>query len=128
MPDRRIDRRTFIRGGVAAGGALLGGSAMAAVAKEVASSPAPARRPPEQPHRQPPPSTSEQALAPAVPHRPAGPGTRPGGPNILVIVVDQLRTPQWFTASPVLARMLPNISRLRREGVSFERHYTASND
>jgi arylsulfatase A-like enzyme len=127
MPERRIDRRTFLKGGVVAGGALLGGSAMAAVAKEVVEPAAPA--PPAHSYarrRSPPPvSTPEQELGPT-PSRVAP--AQPGQPNILVIVVDQLRTPQWFTASPALARMLPNLSRLRREGVSFERHYTASND
>ena len=131
MPERRIDRRTFLKGGVAAGGALLGGTAMAAVAKEVAGPTAP----PPAPHRrghpharvgQPTTSVPEQALGSPPPARRAP--VRSAQPNILVVVVDQLRTPQWFTASPALARMLPNISRLRREGVSFEHHYTASND
>jgi arylsulfatase A-like enzyme len=130
MSERRIDRRTLIKGGLAAGGTLLGGSAMAAVAKEVAErSAAPphhtyARRPPQ---TAPPTGTATEQAPSTQPTQP-GVGPRPAGPNILVIVVDQLRTPQWFTASPALARMLPNISRLRREGVSFERHYTASND
>ncbi len=57
--------------------------------------------------------------------RPAGSGRRP---NILVIVVDQLRFPQWFGATPTATGLPPNIDRLRREGVSFDRHYTASND
>ncbi len=128
MPEPRIDRRTFLKGGLVAGGTLLGGSAMAAVAKEVAQ---PAAPPTPHPHRyvrrQPPPTASvpEQGLGPT-PNRVAP--AQLEQPNILVIMVDQLRTPQWFTASPALARMLPNLSRLRREGVSFERHYTASND
>jgi arylsulfatase A-like enzyme len=131
MPERRIDRRTFLKGGVAAGGALLGGSAMAAVAKEViepAHPTAPASRPRGRARRPPPATTPEQALAPTPGGIGAHPRVRASGPNILVIVVDQLRSPQWFTASPAMARLLPNISRLRRDGVSFERHYTASND
>jgi arylsulfatase A-like enzyme len=126
MAERRFDRRTLLKGGLLAGGTLLGGgAAIAAIAKENEESPAPhpapgrARRPPAQPVG----GTAEQAAAP--PRRVV---RAKGGPNILVIVVDQLRTPQWFTASPAMARLLPNISRLRREGVSFERHYTASND
>ncbi|MGH2852908.1 MAG: sulfatase-like hydrolase/transferase [Solirubrobacteraceae bacterium] len=128
MAERGIDRRTLLKGGLLAGGALLGGgAAIAAITKEIAEPPtlAPrthghARRP------QPPPGAATAHATPP----PAGVGAhRPTGrPNILVIVVDQLRAPQWFTASPALERMLPNISRLRREGVSFERHYTASND
>jgi arylsulfatase A-like enzyme len=127
MAERQIDRRTFLKGGLLAGGALLGGgAAIAAIAKEVEEPAAPrraharARRQSTQPGG----TTAAQASPP--PRRTGGTGAN--GPNILVIVVDQLRAPQWFTASPTLARMLPNITRLRSEGVSFERHYTASND
>jgi arylsulfatase A-like enzyme len=57
----------------------------------------------------------------------AVPAARATPPNILVILVDQLRTPQWFqTASPVA--YMPNLARLRSGGVSFTRHYTAAND
>jgi arylsulfatase A-like enzyme len=128
MSERQIDRRTFLKGGLLAGGTLLGGgAAIAAIAKEVEEPSAPAHRPHAHTARhaqQPPPATSAQTA----PSPPASAGAHPHGPNILVIVVDQLRSPQWFTASPMLARLLPNITRLRREGVSFERHYTASND
>lgn len=48
-------------------------------------------------------------------------------PNILVIVVDQMRTPQWFPQRRQLNAMLPNIGRLQSSSVSFESHYTASN-
>ncbi len=125
MSERRIDRRTLLKGGLAAGGALLGGgAAIAAIAKEgEPSAPHRARGHAER-HGTPHPGT-----VPAQPPVPPSTAARGGrGPNILVIVVDQLRTPQWFTASPAMARLLPNITRLRREGVSFERHYTASND
>ena len=56
-------------------------------------------------------------------HRPA-----PKRPNILVIIVDQLRFPQWFGAGPIGASLAPNVQALRQGGVSFARHYTASND
>jgi arylsulfatase A-like enzyme len=129
MADRQIDRRTFLKGGLLAGGALLGGgAAVAAIAKEVEApaTPAPhARRRTPHPARQPAGTTAQQGSPP--PRQTGGTGVN-GSPNILVIVVDQLRAPQWFTASPTLAQMLPNITGLRREGVSFERHYTASND
>ncbi len=129
MADRQIDRRTFLKGGLLAGGALLGGgAALAAIAKEVEApaTPAPhARRRTPRPATQPAGTTAQQASPP--PRQTGGTGVS-GSPNILVIVVDQLRAPQWFTASPTLAQMLPNITGLRREGVSFERHYTASND
>jgi arylsulfatase A-like enzyme len=49
-------------------------------------------------------------------------------PNILVILVDQMRAPTWVPASVALDTLLPNLASLRRESVSFERHYTASND
>ncbi|GBE66892.1 sulfatase family protein [Mycobacterium sp. MFM001] len=48
-------------------------------------------------------------------------------PNILVIVVDQMRAPQWFPAPQQLHTLLPNLGRLQRSSVSFESHYTASN-
>lgn len=48
-------------------------------------------------------------------------------PNILVIIVDQMRAPQWFPAPEQLDVALPNLGRLRRSSVSFESHYTASN-
>jgi arylsulfatase A-like enzyme len=126
MDERRIDRRTFLKGGLLAGGALLGGgAAIAAIAKETEEPSAPAHPV----HRR---ARSQAAReSPAPVEQPLAGGARAargGRPNILVIVVDQLRTPQWFTAAPGMARLLPNISRLRREGVSFERHYTASND
>jgi arylsulfatase A-like enzyme len=55
--------------------------------------------------------------------------TRPGrAPNILVILVDQLRTPVWMPAAALPSAVMPNLSALRAGAVSFERHYTASND
>ena len=49
-------------------------------------------------------------------------------PNILVIIVDQLRFPQWFVAAPGRGVGLPpNLQRLR-EGRFVRRHYTAAND
>jgi arylsulfatase A-like enzyme len=123
MSERQIDRRTFLKGGLLAGGLLAGGGAaiaeLARSGPETASTP---RRPVTHAAQHP----AEQATTQEQVARPVGPVAH--GPNILVIVVDQLRAPQWYTAAPEMARLLPNISRLRREGVSFERHYTASND
>jgi arylsulfatase A-like enzyme len=48
-------------------------------------------------------------------------------PNILVIIVDELRTPQWFPAQSVLNSLLPSLARLRTGAVSFAQHYTAAN-
>jgi arylsulfatase A-like enzyme len=103
MPDRFIDsdRRTFIKRGLLAGGSLALGAAGA-------PTPAQARRPRKVHH-----------------HRRRA-GHR--APNILVILVDQMRAPAWVPASVALDTLLPNLAALRRESVSFERHYTASND
>jgi arylsulfatase A-like enzyme len=48
-------------------------------------------------------------------------------PNILVIMVDELRVPTWFPAQAKLDTLLPNLARIRREATSFEHHYTAAN-
>ena len=48
-------------------------------------------------------------------------------PNILVIIVDQMRSPQWFPDAKRLGELLPNLDRLRQRSVSFESHYSASN-
>ncbi len=99
----RVDRRSFFAHGLRLGGAITAGSlgveAIAGAAK------APARR------------------------RAPGPYRRSSQPNILVVIVDQMRTPRWFGAGRHAAATLPpNIARLARSGVSFTRHYTASND
>jgi len=107
---RRVDRRTFIKGGVVAGGVIAGaGLGIRALADTGSSRP---------------------KAAPAAP----GPGRasrhhhRSAKPNILVIMVDQLRFPQWFSATPIGMSLPPNIQRLREQSVSLARHYTASND
>jgi arylsulfatase A-like enzyme len=48
-------------------------------------------------------------------------------PNVLVIMVDQLRTPQWFPSQDKLDALLPNLASIRGRATSFERHYTAAN-
>ncbi|HYM55112.1 MAG TPA: sulfatase-like hydrolase/transferase, partial [Solirubrobacteraceae bacterium] len=107
--DRRVDRRTFLKGGLAAGGLLGAGLAVRAVAD----------------------ATSDSGLASSA--APAGvasarPSSRSARPNILVILVDQLRFPQWFGPTAGGAGLTPNLRRLRHGAVSFARHYTASND
>ncbi|HEY3758875.1 MAG TPA: sulfatase-like hydrolase/transferase [Solirubrobacteraceae bacterium] len=98
------DRRTFIKQGLlAAGGLALGakvGTADAARSKHA---------PEHGAHRH-------------------GKRRRPVQPNILVILVDQLRTPVWMPAGVSQATVMPNLTALRRGAVNFERHYTASND
>jgi arylsulfatase A-like enzyme len=48
-------------------------------------------------------------------------------PNILVIVVDQMRLPRWFPAQDALDTLLPNLARIRGRATQFENHYTAAN-
>ncbi len=107
----KLDRRTFLKSGLLAGGAVGAGLAIKAVADATSDS-------------GPPPSTS---APPAAQHRAARP--RSERPNILVIVVDQLRFPQWFSSAPGSSEGLPpNLLALREGAVSFARHYTVSND
>ncbi len=110
---KRVDRRTFLRRGLIAGGAVAGaGVAIRAMAD--ASSDTPGTVPPTKPQG--------VEIGRTTPIRPPGP------PNILVIVVDQLRYPQWATAGSFGLGFTPNLQRLREGGVSFAHHYTASND
>jgi arylsulfatase A-like enzyme len=112
MPARRnvenkTDRRTFIKQGLLAGAALAGAAAglpEAAQSANNATRPGKAR----------------------IKHRDAGASVR--SPNLLVILVDQLRAPAWVPPGLQLDALLPNLAALRRASVSFERHYTASND
>jgi arylsulfatase A-like enzyme len=108
---RKISRRTLLKGGLAAGGLIGAGIAIDRLAGGSSNAPSPKTAP------------SATATGRA---RPAPAGRRQ--PNILVIVVDQLRFPQWFSTTPGSLSLPPNIERLSQEGVSFVRHYTASND
>ena len=49
-------------------------------------------------------------------------------PNILIVLVDQMRSPCWWPTAAALPQLLPNLARLRAGAVSFGRHYTAAND
>lgn len=69
---------------------------------------------------------------------PAGAATRParnepGKPNILLILVDEMRFPKVFptgisTADEFIERFMPNTYRLWKRGVKFSRHHSAAND
>ncbi|MGV0814488.1 sulfatase-like hydrolase/transferase [Mycolicibacterium boenickei] len=48
-------------------------------------------------------------------------------PNILVVIVDQMRAPQWFPDTAQLGALLPNLDRLRARSTAFGSHYSASN-
>jgi arylsulfatase A-like enzyme len=98
------DRRTFIKHGLLAAGSLIGAPVLAADGGR-RSKAAPG-------HRR---GRSRRAVA-----------RRP--PNILVIMVDQLRTPVWMPLTTPAALAMPNLAALRAGAVSFERHYTAAND
>jgi arylsulfatase A-like enzyme len=108
--DKRVDRRTFLKGGLAAGGVLGAGLAIRAVADATSDSGAASRTP----------AGRSVVRAPR--------SSRGARPNILVILVDQLRFPQWFSPAPLGVDLPPNLRRLRHGAVSFARHYTASND
>jgi arylsulfatase A-like enzyme len=103
--DMRVDRRTFLKRGAVAGGALVGAGLGIKALSEASGDP-------------PRPAPVERTAHQPVPQR----------PNILVIVVDQLRFPQWFSTPRIGMALPPNLQRLRQGGVSFARHYTASND
>lgn len=47
-------------------------------------------------------------------------------PNILIVMVDQMREFQWFPDQNTLNSKLPNIMALRNESVKFMRYYTAA--
>ncbi len=100
MTTNRLTRRTFVKRAVVAGGAMAGAGALAELLAGKDSTPA----------------------------RAPGPGGRQRAPNILVVIVDQLRAPQWFQAGALVAGLMPNLARLRNGGVSFDSHYTAAND
>ena len=101
-------RRTLVKRGLLAGGALAGSGLIISELLSGGSSP--------------------HSRAPArVPSKVPAPVAQ--APNILVIVVDQLRSnPRWISKDPVDAALMPNLARLSREGVNFASHYTASND
>lgn len=49
------------------------------------------------------------------------------GMNVLVIMVDQMRHPALTMTDTRFRMAMPNLSRLMRKSVRFDRHYTASN-
>ncbi len=51
-----------------------------------------------------------------------------GGLNILVVMVDQMRTPWVYMPRALQRQTLPSISRIADEGVCFSNYFTSSND
>ena len=47
-------------------------------------------------------------------------------PNILIIMVDQLREPQWASPQARLDTLLPSLARLRKGAVCFSGHYCSA--
>jgi arylsulfatase A-like enzyme len=107
--NRKVNRRTFLKGSLLAGGTIAAAGLTSCAAADTGSQSTSTPQPPTQP------SVAKSAR----------PGKRP---NILVIMVDQLRFPQWFGPTGAGVGLPPNLARLRTGGVSFARHYTASND
>jgi len=107
--DKNVDRRTFVKGGLVAGG-LLTGAGLGIVRLADATEG----------------GTKSRGPAPAKTRVP--PTTKTQQPNILVILVDQLRFPAWFSPTADGSGLPPNLRRLRDGAVSFSGHYTASND
>ena len=69
------------------------------------------------------------AAAPAAPRPACGRAVGRRPPNILVIMVDELRAPRWFGGGPgAQPDAAAGDGGARAPGASFRRHYTASND
>jgi arylsulfatase A-like enzyme len=51
-----------------------------------------------------------------------------GGMNILVVMVDQMRTPWVYMPDSLRKQILPSVSRLMDAGVCFSNYFTSSND
>ncbi|HEX4508448.1 MAG TPA: sulfatase-like hydrolase/transferase [Burkholderiaceae bacterium] len=104
--DGKFDRRTLVKGGIAAGGLLagagLGIARLADASEDSGQTPAAKRKQPF--------------------------SVDPEHPNILVILVDQMRFPTWFSPTGDGSGLPPNLAALRQESVSFSGHYTAAND
>ncbi len=127
---REISRRTLLAGGALAAGALAGGgAALGDLLAPDSPSPFSARghRSRHDAHGARAQHTDGEAPAGSA-QQASSPGSYSRRPNILVIMVDQMRTPCWFSAGPAAARLMPNLAGLRDGAVSFDSHYTASND
>lgn len=120
---RLLDRRTLLKGGLLAGGALAGGGAALAdlISRPIGVPSAAARRAHGGKGR----AGGKNAAQGKSGRGGVGSATTRRRPNILVVMVDQLRTPVWFSASTGL---MPNLARLSKGAVSFQSHYTAAND
>src|ERR1039457_716562 len=101
-PSERVDRRSFLAGGLRVGGAITAASVGIEALADPDTAPAHRRNP--------------------------GPYRRSSQPNILVIMVDQLRAPRWFGPGAAPPALPQNMGARARPGFRLPRHYTASND
>ena len=107
-----LDRRAFLKRSLALSGAVAGSAgAVAGAAAALADLASPDAAPAARRRR-----------------RQGGAGASSARPNVLVVLVDQMRTPTWSGELGLAESGLANVARIRRGGVSFGRHYTASND
>jgi arylsulfatase A-like enzyme len=113
--EHRVDRRTFVKGGLIAGGTVLGAGLAISKLADAKDGSAASQVPPP-------------ALAPVSAEQRTPASQRPQPPNILVVMVDQLRFPQWIGPEAGEPSLPPNLQRLSESAVSFAHHYTASND
>jgi len=69
--------------------------------------------------------------APSAIAEPVRKGTaRAGAPNVILIMVDEMRFPMTFpagvkTPEQFLEKFMPNLAKLWKRGVKFSNHYTA---
>jgi arylsulfatase A-like enzyme len=61
-----------------------------------------------------------------MPHSGSDAPKHKGRPNILIILVDQLRFPQGSFDQALLDQAAPNLAKLRQQSVSFAAHYAAA--
>lgn len=107
-----LDRRAFLKRSLALGGAVAGSAgAVAGAAGALAGLASPDEAPAARPR-----ARRDGTF---------GPSARP---NLLVVLVDQMRAPTWSGELGLAGNGLANVARIWRGGVSFGRHYTASND
>jgi arylsulfatase A-like enzyme len=120
-----IDRRTLLKSGLLAGGALAGGGAALA---DLISKPNPLGAGARAAKLTDGATKGGSAQASKAVKKRVAPVNAYKAPNILVVMVDQMRTPQWFSDSIAAARLMPNLARLREGAASFSSHYTSAND
>jgi len=94
-----MKRREFIKSVGMTGAALAGGASVVppVLSGQVSAAPRPIRKPKPK-----------------------------GGPNILVIIVDQMRTPQPPFDQSLMDQAAPNLAQFRQQSVSFGHHYAAA--